>query len=31
VQAGIGAADLDRIEVAGTPIAKLRLPFREQR
>ncbi|MGA3099727.1 MAG: DUF362 domain-containing protein [Bryobacteraceae bacterium] len=30
-QAGIGAADLDRIEVAGTPIAKLRLPFREQR
>ncbi len=30
-QAGIGASDMGQIEVAGTPVDKVRLAFREQR
>ena len=30
-EAGIGVSDTGKIEVAGTPVAKVRLAFREQR
>jgi uncharacterized protein (DUF362 family) len=30
-EAGIGASDIGKIEVAGTPVEKVRLAFRDQR